>query len=531
MSKELSRYDAVIVGSGISGLTAASYLCKYGYKPILFEQQETIGGLINSFDYKGFLFDGGIRSIESSGVVKPMLRDLGINLDFNRSPVTMGIKDQIISLSQASDLISYEQMLISLFPQDEKDIKKIVKKIKRILSYMDVLYGIDNPMIMDLKSNPGYVIKTLIPWFFKFVPTLIQIDRLTVPVVPYLQKYTKNQELIDMIAQHFFKSTPAFFALGYFSIYFDYHYPKGGTGELPKALESYITNHGGMIKTNTRIDSINTESRIVKDTLGNTYPYQKLIWAADLKSLYQQVDTSTLSNRGNIDKIISQREFLNDKSGAESVLTVYATVDMDPEYFKKVSSGHFFYTPETVGMSKVKLEKTSDMSSFSESLKKFLDCNTYEISIPVLRDQRLAPKGQTGLIISVLMDYDIVKHIEEVGYYQEFKTFTENYMIEVLSKSIYPGLKDHIIETFSSTPLTFKKRTGSTDGAIIGWGYENKPIPVKRKMSQITRSIRTILPDVYQTGQWSFSPAGVPVAVITGKLAADSTRKYLKKIK
>ncbi|HBY65757.1 MAG TPA: NAD(P)/FAD-dependent oxidoreductase, partial [Acholeplasmataceae bacterium] len=108
MSKELSRYDAVIVGSGISGLTAASYLCKYGYKPILLEQQETIGGLINSFDFKGFLFDGGIRSIESSGVVKPMLRDLGIDLDFNRSPVTMGIKDQIISLSQASDLISYE---------------------------------------------------------------------------------------------------------------------------------------------------------------------------------------------------------------------------------------------------------------------------------------------------------------------------------------------------------------------------------------------------------------------------------------
>jgi phytoene dehydrogenase-like protein len=524
-------YDVIIVGGGIAGLTSAAYLSKYGYQPLVIEQQENIGGLINSFDYKGFTFDGGIRSIESSGVVKPMMRDLGLNLDFRRSHVTLGIKNTVIKLSESADIKSFESLLVSLFPKDEKDIHKIVKKIYRILSYMDVLYGIDNPMIVDIKSNPSYVVKTLFPWFFKFVPTLYHIEKLTVPVESYLKKYTQNQALIDMIAQHFFKETPAFFALGYFSIYFDYHYPQGGTGELPKALENYILNHGGKIIKQTKISSVSIESKSVEDTKGNIYPYKKLIWAADLKALYNQIDVKTITNQQLKNKISLQIKKLENKTGAESVLTVYALSNLSPEYFKSISSEHFFYTPSSIGLSQVNLPKADDMETLIPSLKQFLNLNTYEISIPVLRDDSLAPKHQTGLIISILFDYAVTHHIEEKGYYSDFKSFIEKYVIEVLSNSIYPTLNDHILETFCSTPLTFKKRNGSTDGAIIGWAYTNKPIPVGHKMSKITKSIKSILPDVYQAGQWSFSPAGVPISVITGKLAADSTNKYLKKFK
>lgn len=531
MLKQTTVYDAVIVGGGIAGLTAAAYLAKDGYRPIVIEQQDTIGGLINSFNYKGFVFDGGIRSIESSGVVKPMIRDLGLDVEFNRSRITLGIQDRVIDLSQISDIDAYASLLTHHFPNEKRDIERIIRKIKRILKYMDVLYGIENPMIIDLKSNKSYVIKTLFPWFFRFVPTLVQIDRLSIPVEAYLKKLTSNQSLIDMIAQHFFKSSPTFFALGYFSIYFDYHYPKGGTGKLPEALEKYIIAHGGIIKKETKITDVLIDAKIIKDSTGQTYPYRKLIWAADLKALYQMIDQQHISHSKLKLKINHRIDQLKAKTGAESVLTVYALSDLDPSYFKERSSEHFFYTPQTKGLSSVILPKADHMSEQMEPLKKFLDLNTYEISIPVLRDATLAPLHQTGLIISILFDYETIKHIETMGYYPEFKAFIETYMIEVLSSSIYPGLKHHILETFSSTPLSFQKRTGSTDGAIIGWAYTNTPIPVPNKMSQITQSIKTILPNVYQAGQWSFSPAGVPISVITGKLAADATKRYLKKNK
>jgi hypothetical protein len=43
-------------------------------------------------------------------------------------------------------------------------------------------------------------------------------------------------------------------------------------------------------------------------------------------------------------------------------------------------------------------------------LKRFLERTTFEISCPVLRDDRLAPVGKTGLIVSMLFDF-LAKHI------------------------------------------------------------------------------------------------------------------------
>ena len=55
-------YDAIIVGGGIAGLTAGAYLSKDGYKVAIIEKQENVGGLVNSFPFKGLTFDGCIRA-------------------------------------------------------------------------------------------------------------------------------------------------------------------------------------------------------------------------------------------------------------------------------------------------------------------------------------------------------------------------------------------------------------------------------------------------------------------------------------
>ena len=62
----------------MAGLTAAAYLSQAGLKVLLCEKEKKTGGLVNSFEYKGFTFDGGIRAIENSGILSPMLKQLGI---------------------------------------------------------------------------------------------------------------------------------------------------------------------------------------------------------------------------------------------------------------------------------------------------------------------------------------------------------------------------------------------------------------------------------------------------------------------
>ena len=154
-------------------------------------------------------------------------------------------------------------------------------------------------------------------------------------------------------------------------------------------------------------------------------------------------------------------------------------------------------------------------------LEKFFALTTYEISIPVMRDASLAPGGKTGLIISVLFDYQLTKQVEVMGWYDDFKNLCEKFIIDTLDSSIYPGMKRTILQQFSSTPLTMAKYAGTTDGAITGWAFRNQPIPAENRLPKLLNAIKTPVPGILQAGQWTYSPAGLPISLITGKLAAD----------
>jgi phytoene dehydrogenase-like protein len=150
--------------------------------------------------------------------------------------------------------------------------------------------------------------------------------------------------------------------------------------------------------------------------------------------------------------------------------------------------------------------------------------NTYEISIPALKYPELAPPGKTGMIVSMLAEYDLFKRVREDGWYDEFVAELERRMVQVLSDSVYPGLREQVIGSFSFSPLSIERRVGSTDGAIIGWSFRNA-VPAAHRIQDAGRAVLTPIPSVFQAGQWAYSPGGVPMSILTGKLAADQVLK------
>jgi len=517
------EYDAIVIGGGLAGLTSAAYLCRYGYRTLLCEKSDKTGGLVNTFRHQGFAFDAGIRAFENSGILLPMLKGLGLEMEFARNPVSIGIGAQWTRLTSRESLKSYADMLAGIFPENAPDIGAITREIQKVMGYMDVLYGIDNPLFLENRKDREYLLKTLLPWLLAYQVNIRKASRLSQPVVAYLKRFTDNQALTDMIAQHFFKDTPTFFALSYFGLYLDYCYPKGGTGMLAQLVTDYVRRAGGEILTDTAVTRVDADHRQVQTAGGAIYHYQKLVWAADQKTLYAAAGGQRSS------RIDNRRRLAEEGRGGDSILSLFMGIHLDPDYFQARCGAHAFYTPSAQGLSSLQgWQAAMAENRIYEWIGQYLERTTYEISCPVLRDPALAPEGKTGLIVSTLMDYSLVKHLSDAGGYEPLKEYCKRKIIEVLETSAFPGLSERIEFTLCATPLTIERETGNAHGAITGWAFTNDPLPAESRFKKITNAIKTPIRNVYQCGQWTFSPSGLPVSILTGKLAADAIHKALK---
>jgi phytoene dehydrogenase-like protein len=500
----------VIVGGGISGLTAGCF--SQGDITII-EKNEKCGGLVNSFVKDGFRFEGGVRALLNSGIIFPMLEKLNLALDVLPNYVSVGVEDKIIDVKSKENIKDYEIMLKSLYPENTNEISNFIKVVKKMVDYIEILYSVKNPLFADKSEYFKYL-----PWILKALKVFMAMKNMNIPVEKYLKKFFKNNSLIDIISQHFFKNIPAFYALSYFYIYTDYFYLKGGLGTFPKKLEEYFLKEKGEILYNTKVVSVDVEKKVVLDQNGKKYPYDILIWAADLKELYKMVN---LTSR----KFLKEKEKILNGKPAESVYTLYLAVDVPPEEFKRISHGHFFYAPCKKGLGDIHRKEIKNLISYGTKkdilnwIKRFVKYNTFEISIPVLKDETAAPKGKTGVIVSVLLDYEIVKKVYDEGWYEEFKEKMDEAFIDVLSDSIYPFLKNNILFKFSSSPISIQNYANTSDGSIIGWGFEEKA-PIKNNFQ---KAALTSIPHVYKAGKWAYTPSGVPMAILTGKIASKYT--------
>jgi len=519
-------YDAIVVGGGIAGLTCAAYLCRNEISTLLVEKQEKPGGLVSTFWHEGFAFDAGARAFVNSGILHPMMKSLGIDMEYTNNPVSIGIGDHWVRLHSRESLQDYANMLKDIFPEYVVDVDRIINEIKKIMGYLDFLYGIDNPLFLEDMRDKEYLTKTLLPWFIKYQKNIRKVAQLNEPVYTYLRKLTDNTALIDMIAQHFFEGTPTFFALSYFGLYLDYFYPLGGTGALVEAITKKVVEADGEILTNTSVTRIDPQGHEIVLSNGQKVRYKKLVWAADQSSLYKIVSGL------NDSKVRQQRALTEASTGSDSIYTLFLGVDLEKDYINERISPHAFYTPNTQGLSKLGRWETAAKQGNDHLLEwvgSYLEKTTYEISCPSLRDASLAPEGKTGMIVSSLMDYSLVRRFSDAGQYDEFQQFCNQKIIEVLERHLLPDLNKKTLFSFSASPLTIERRTGSKQGAITGWAFTNPKMPSVNQFSKVTQSIKTPIKDLAQCGQWTFSPSGVPISVLTGKLAADAVSKALKR--
>ena len=131
---------ALIIGSGISGLTAGAYLARAGHKVIVFEQEKHIGGVTATIEKNGFKWDLGpllIEKLDEGQELGDILKELGVAGEISTIRSDRGIVFPDFEL-WAPD--RYEgkswrkEKLKSLFPGDAKGIDKYYRFYEHMMS-------------------------------------------------------------------------------------------------------------------------------------------------------------------------------------------------------------------------------------------------------------------------------------------------------------------------------------------------------------------------------------------------------------
>jgi all-trans-retinol 13,14-reductase len=255
------RWDAIVIGSGIGGLTAAALLSEYGNKKTLvLERHYTAGGYTHSFQRPGYCWDVGVHYIGD-------LQDPAAPLRAAFDRLTGGQ----IEWAPLPDV--YDRIVIGgrtfEFPTGRERLRARLKEY-----FPTEARGIDRYLaaVRSAQRASGlYFAGKAIPRFAaRFLGGLLRAPFLrwaSHSTLDVLRRFTQNEELIAVLTAQWgdYGLPPAQSSFGMHAIvaahYFDgASYPVGGAARIAETIEPAIERNGGQVVVSADVQEILVEN-------------------------------------------------------------------------------------------------------------------------------------------------------------------------------------------------------------------------------------------------------------------------------
>lgn len=512
-SVSAGAFDVIIIGAGLAGLTAGAYLTRAGARVLVCEQAPQVGGLFNSFWQQGYLFDGGIKAIENSGIMLAMLRELGLldQIDLVPSPIAI-IADGVLRPVRAwEDVEAYFRWLIAAWPGQEAGLRRILRDVQTVFDLLGGLLSFPIPSLV----GPDAVKAARHEWLRTHGRGLLGLPRVASLLGPELRAYLSarldDPSLVNFMAGLFPEGTTAFFGLAYWLIFLDYYYPRQGVRAMPDALAGYTEAGGGEIRLRAKVEQVLLHAGRaagVRLASGEEIAAGCVIAAGDLRqTLLELLPAGSLP--AEMERAVRAARY------SHTAVNVYLGLDLPPEALPFEHYGHVYYLPDLQGISAEDRRSRPDY---------FLHV-PQELSIPCLHAPHLAPPGKTGLIVSCMTNWHYGGGWGQPGAaYEALKERATRDLLVSLGR-VVPGLEDHIELVSTGTPRTIVAQTLNTEGAIMGWAWEKGAGLQRGSFLQMRGSVHTPVPGLLVAGHWAWSPGGSPIAALTARLAANEALK------
>ena len=490
-------WDAIIIGSGIGGLTAGALLAKRGLRTLLCEKESQVGGYVVSFKRAGFTFDATgafVGGCQEGGDFYQILKEIGAHEEIEFIPIhhIQNIYPGFDIQLHQGGFQSYLEALLALFPEEEKGLKIYLSLVNRI--------GEEVKSYSEMK----WVKKVFFPFYFR---NLIRFHQTTHQTI--LDQLFRGGEI--KMALHTLPATEPPSRLSFLfvatligkALMEGVFYPRGGMGSVSEAIAKSFVHSGGEIHLQTEADRI----LIKNGRIGGVETTDHQIFQAPL------VISNINPNR--LIKMLPsefQNPFLKKRRRWEyslSCFILYMATDLD---LKRRGLPYFTY-----------LRSLSDLEEEDRMFRRGeVPRNpTMMVSIPTLLDASLAPEGQHLIKVLVPAPFDYRERWGEADpkQYRLIKEEFSQNMIHQLELKLIPEITHHLLFHDAATPLTLRRYTGNESGAMYGLASTPQQFGNSRPSQQ------TSLPGLFQVGHYTRPSHGIVGASLSGFFAARTILK------
>lgn len=493
------EFDAIIIGGGLSGLTAASLLAKSRLKVAVIEKSYNPGGSCGIFKRNGATFDIGAAMLFGFG-------EKGFNAHrfvFNclEEPLEvvkhdllycMHFKGHVIRFGD--DISAFAAQLGTIFPSEQANIGRFYRDLEKM--YNNVMVANPNYTSPDETDARG-ALKSLIKHPLSYARFLGYLNK---SARSLLEKYFSDPEIFkffDKITSTYCYATleesPAVLAA---VMFVDNHlggsyYPAGSTIFLPGKLEQVIEENGGTMVFEQEVTKIVFEHNRpvgVELSSGEILFGQDLIYSGTVWNLYG--------------KLINRRYLkLNRSRWAARQVPTYPSVVLYAQVDKVVIPGDTLPVEMLVG--------NPDR----------LDESEVTVYISSIDDHTLCDDS-SHVVLAIGPSFETWQQGDGSGCldYQERKELEKARLIGVLEKR-FPGFGQAIRYAELATPRTIERYTNKNGGAVAGPKQMLGQHMFKRLHT------RTEWDNLFCCGESTVMGTGTPTVTTSGISAANAVLK------